>query len=142
MPNTIYKEIRKAHELTRDDVCDKALLMNVSIQPERLERIENGKFPITPDEVMQLTEIYGEPTRFNNTACNRGPRVHLAVNLHRRIYHALIRCINRRCGGAAESFHIKLQNQKTSQILCASTKQKPQGNIYRQCEYFQAFPEQ
>lgn len=66
MADTIYKETRKKHDLTRDDVCDKASLMNNPIQPERLERIENGKFPITPDEVMLLAEIYGEPT-----LCNR-----------------------------------------------------------------------
>ena len=66
MADTIYKETRKKHDLTRDDVCDKALLMDNPIQPERLERIENGKFPITPDEVMLLAEIYGEPT-----LCNR-----------------------------------------------------------------------
>lgn len=65
MPNTIYKETRKKHDLTRDDVCDKASLMDNPIQPERLERIENGKFPITPDEVMLLAEIYGEPTLCN-----------------------------------------------------------------------------
>lgn len=66
MADTVYKEIRKKHELTRDDVCDKASLMNNPIQPERLERIENGKFPITPDEVMLLAEIYGEPTLCNH----------------------------------------------------------------------------
>lgn len=65
MPNTIYKETRKKHDLTRDDVCDKASLMDNPIQPERLERIENGKFPITPNEVMLLAEIYGEPTLCN-----------------------------------------------------------------------------
>ena len=66
MADTIYKETRKKHDLTRDDVCDKASLMDNPIQPERLERIENGKFPITPDEVMLLAEIYGEPTLCNH----------------------------------------------------------------------------
>ena len=74
MADVIYKEIRKNHKLTRDDVCDKALLMNTPLQPERLERIENGKFPITPDEVMlegktasQLykTNIINEETDFS-----------------------------------------------------------------------------
>lgn len=65
MQDTIYKEIRKKHGLTRDDVCCKASLTDKPIQPERLERIENGKFPITPDEVMLLAEIYGEPTLCN-----------------------------------------------------------------------------
>ena len=73
MSDTIYKETRKKHDLTRDDVCDKASLMNIPIQPERLERIENGKFPITPDEVMLLAEIYGEPTLCNHYCSKECP---------------------------------------------------------------------
>lgn len=73
MPDTIYKETRKKHDLTRDDVCDKASLMDNPIQPERLERIENGKFPITPDEVMLLAEIYGEPTLCNHYCSQECP---------------------------------------------------------------------
>lgn len=73
MADTVYKEIRKKHDLTRDDVCDKASLMNIPIQPERLERIENGKFPITPDEVMLLAEIYGEPTLCNHYCSKECP---------------------------------------------------------------------
>ncbi len=73
MADTIYKETRKSHDLTRDDVCDKASLMNNPIQPERLERIENGKFPITPDEVMLLAEIYGEPTLCNHYCSKECP---------------------------------------------------------------------
>lgn len=65
MADTIYKETRKKHGLTRDDVCDRASELNNPIQPERLERIENGKFPITPDEVLLLSEIYGEPALCN-----------------------------------------------------------------------------
>lgn len=73
MADTVYKETRKKHDLTRDDVCDKASLMNNPIQPERLERIENGKFPITPDEVMLLAEIYGEPTLCNHYCSKECP---------------------------------------------------------------------
>lgn len=73
MANTIYKETRKKHDLTRDDVCDKASLMDNPIQPERLERIENGKFPITPDEVMLLAKIYGEPTLCNHYCSKECP---------------------------------------------------------------------
>ncbi len=65
MQNTIYKEIRKKHNLTRDEVCDRAACVGIPIQPERLERIENDKFPITPQEVMLLAEIYKEPTLCN-----------------------------------------------------------------------------
>ena len=73
MADTVYKETRKKHVLTRDEVCDKASLMNNPIQPERLERIENGKFPITPDEVMLLAEIYGEPTLCNHYCSKECP---------------------------------------------------------------------
>ena len=33
MSDTIYKQTRKKHDLTRDDVCDKASLMDNPIQP-------------------------------------------------------------------------------------------------------------
>ncbi len=73
MSDTVYKEIRKSHGLTRDEVCDKASALNNPIQPERLERIENGKFPINPDEVMLLAEIYGEPTLCNHYCAKECP---------------------------------------------------------------------
>ena len=73
MIDTIYKTTRNAHGLTRDDVCDKAYLMNNPIQPERLERIENGRFPISTEEVLLLSEIYGEPTLCNYYCANECP---------------------------------------------------------------------
>ncbi len=66
MAETIYKEIRKKHDLTREAVCSKAYEMDMPIQPERLERIENGRYPINPEEVLILSKVYGEPT-----LCNR-----------------------------------------------------------------------
>ncbi len=65
MADTVYKELRKEHNLTRDDVCDRASELNKPLQSERLERIENGKFSITPDEILLLSEIYGEPALCN-----------------------------------------------------------------------------
>ena len=73
MADSIYKDIRRKHEMTRDEVCDKASLLNNPLQPERLERIENGKFPITPDEVMLLSEIYGEPSLCNHYCAKECP---------------------------------------------------------------------
>lgn len=73
MADTIYKKTRKKHDFTRDEVCDEASLLNKPIQIERLERIENGKFAITPDEVMLLAEIYGEPTLCNHYCSNECP---------------------------------------------------------------------
>lgn len=73
MAETIYKSTRRKHSFTRDEVCDEASLINKPIQPERLERIENGKFPITPDEVMLLAEIYGEPMLCNHYCSKECP---------------------------------------------------------------------
>lgn len=73
MADTIYKLTRKKHNLTRDEVCDKASLLDFPLQPERLERIENGKFGITPDEVMLLSKLYGEPTLCNHFCSNECP---------------------------------------------------------------------
>ena len=73
MAESIYKIIRKKHDLTRDEVSDKALLSGTPLPSERLERIENGKFPITPHEVMLLSEIYGEPTLCNHYCSKECP---------------------------------------------------------------------
>lgn len=66
MADSIYKSIRKEHDMTRDEVCDVAVGLGRPMQPERLERIENGKLDIHPEEVMLLSEIYGEPTLCNH----------------------------------------------------------------------------
>ena len=66
MADSIYKSIRKEHDMTRDEVCDVAVDLGRHMQPERLERIENGKLDIHPEEVMLLSEIYGEPTLCNH----------------------------------------------------------------------------
>lgn len=73
MAETVYKNLRKSHSLTRDEVCDKASEAGNPMQPERLERIENGKFPITPHEVMLLADIYGEPTLCNHYCSKECP---------------------------------------------------------------------
>ena len=53
MAESIYKDTRKKHDMTRDEVCDKASELNYPLQPERLERVENGKYPITPELVLK-----------------------------------------------------------------------------------------
>ncbi len=73
MADSIYKAIRKEHEMTRDDVCNTALDLGKPLQPERLERIENGKLDIHPEEVMLLSEIYGEPTICNHYCAKECP---------------------------------------------------------------------
>lgn len=73
MADSIYKQIRKSHDMTRDDVCDAAVDLCTPLQPERLERIENGKLEIHPEEVMLLSEIYGEPTLCNHYCSKECP---------------------------------------------------------------------
>ena len=73
MADSIYKAIRKEHGMTRDEVWDAAVDLNSAIQPARLERIENGKLEIHPEEVMLLSEIYGEPTLCNHYCSKECP---------------------------------------------------------------------
>ncbi len=73
MADSIYKSIRKEHDMTRDEVCDVAIDLDKPLQPERLERIENGKLEIHPEEVMLLSEIYGEPTLCNHYCSKECP---------------------------------------------------------------------
>lgn len=71
--DTIYKETRTHLGLTREEACEKSLKIGKPIQRDRLERIENGRFDITPDEVLLLSEIYGEPTLCNHYCSNECP---------------------------------------------------------------------
>ena len=73
MADSIYKSIRKEHNMTRDEVCDTSIKSGKPLQPERLERIENGKLEIHPEEVMLLSEIYGEPTLCNHYCAKECP---------------------------------------------------------------------
>ncbi|MBQ2758204.1 MAG: XRE family transcriptional regulator [Clostridia bacterium] len=70
---SVYKDIRKKLSLTRDEVCDKANELKFPLQSERLERIENGKFDIQPEEVMLLSQIYGEPMLCNHYCSKECP---------------------------------------------------------------------
>ena len=70
---SVYKDIRKKLSLTRDEVCDKAAEMNIPLQSERLERIENGKFNIQPDEVLLLSQIYADPMLCNHYCSKECP---------------------------------------------------------------------
>ena len=62
----IYKKTRKDSGMTRDDVCDLVVKDGLGVMtPERLERIENDKFPIIPEEVMLLSKVYRNPALCN-----------------------------------------------------------------------------
>lgn len=71
MIENIYKEIRKSKGLSREDASK---LLGL-ITPERLERIENNKFPVQPDEVCVMADKYKEPSLRNyycSTQCPIG----------------------------------------------------------------------
>ena len=57
-----YKAIRTGLSLSREEASE----LLESITPERLERIENGKFDIHPEEVKLMADKYKEPTLCNH----------------------------------------------------------------------------
>ena len=70
----IYKQLRNQHEMTRDAVCDEVTQKyNSQLTSERLERIENNKFQIHPEEVLLLSKVYNEPTLCNHYCSNECP---------------------------------------------------------------------
>lgn len=70
MKENFYKQIRQTHSLSREAV---SIESNDLISQERLERIENGKFSIHPDEVLLLSKIYKEPFLCNYYCSNECP---------------------------------------------------------------------
>lgn len=60
-----FKSLRKNKGLSREDVCDIVSERGNVIDSARLERIENGKFPIHPEEVVLLSDVYNEPIMCN-----------------------------------------------------------------------------
>ena len=70
----IYKQLRNQHEMTRAAVCDEVTeKYNSQLTSERLERIENNKFQIHPEEVLLLSKVYNEPTLCNHYCSNECP---------------------------------------------------------------------
>ena len=71
MSDTIYKKTRNELKMSRDEVCDYISDNELGVlTPERLERIENGKFSIHPEEVMLLSKVYKDPTICNHYCAN------------------------------------------------------------------------
>lgn len=78
----VLKSLRKDKGLSREDVCSIVIESGNFIDDARLERIENGKFRIQPDEVLLLSEVYKEPTLCNiycTSECPIGKRYALPV---------------------------------------------------------------
>ncbi|MBO5007208.1 MAG: helix-turn-helix transcriptional regulator [Clostridia bacterium] len=65
----VYYMARKKSGCTRE----KAAELLESIPPERIERIENNKFNIHPDEVIRMAEVYKDPTLCNHYCSNECP---------------------------------------------------------------------
>ncbi len=63
---SIYQSFREELGLSRD----KASELLESISPERIERIENGKFPAHPDEVVVMADKYKVPELCNYYCAN------------------------------------------------------------------------
>ena len=53
----MYQTVREELGLTREKASD----LLETIPPERLERIENGKYTAHPDEILQMAEKYRSP---------------------------------------------------------------------------------
>jgi len=64
-----YKAIRVRLGLSREEASE----LLESITPERLERIENGKFDIHPEEVKLMADKYKEPTLCNHYCSTECP---------------------------------------------------------------------
>ena len=78
---SIYQSFREELNLSRD----KASELLESISPERIERIENGKFPAHPDEVVIMAEKYKAPE-----LCKRD-RKRIKITIQKERHHG--KCI-------------------------------------------------
>lgn len=70
MKENIYRQLREKQGFSREAASIEAKDM---ISPERLERIENGKMAIHPDEVLLLSDIYKQPSLCNHYCSNECP---------------------------------------------------------------------
>lgn len=66
---TIYQQKREALSLSREDAS--ALLETIS--PERLERLENGRVPFQPRDVLELSRGYRAPELCSHYCANDCP---------------------------------------------------------------------
>lgn len=69
----IFKTLRKDKDLSREEVCDIIAERGNVLDDTRLERIENNKFPIHPEEVLLLSDAYNEPRLCNHYCSHECP---------------------------------------------------------------------
>lgn len=73
MGKVSIKENKNIYQLRREELGlsrDKASEILETISPERIERIENGKLAIHPDEVLQMSKGYKMPNLCNHYCAN------------------------------------------------------------------------
>lgn len=73
MARASKKENKTVYQLRREELGlsrDKASELLEVIPPERIERIESGKFTAHPDEVLVMAEKYGAPQLCNEYCAN------------------------------------------------------------------------
>ncbi len=73
MARTSVKSKKSIYQMTREDLGlsrEKASELLEGIAPERIERIENGKFTAHPDEVLLMAEKYKAPQLCNYFCAN------------------------------------------------------------------------
>ena len=66
---SIYQLTRESLDLTRE----KAGELIPGFSPERIEKIENGRIQVQPDDVMLMAEYYREPSLCNYYCANECP---------------------------------------------------------------------
>ena len=66
---SIYQITRESLELTRE----KAGELIPGFSPERIEKIENGRIQVQPEDVMLMAEYYREPSLCNYYCANECP---------------------------------------------------------------------
>ena len=74
MPRTTTKASKSAYQICREELGlsrEKASELLETIPPERIERIETGKFTAHPDEVIVMAEKYHAP-QLCNYYCSKG----------------------------------------------------------------------
>ncbi|MBO4419511.1 MAG: helix-turn-helix transcriptional regulator [Oscillospiraceae bacterium] len=73
MPKNIVKPHKSRYQVRREELGlsrEKASELLESITPERIERIESGKYSANPDEVLSMAEKYQDPQLCNYFCAN------------------------------------------------------------------------
>ncbi len=65
----IYQLSREALKLSREDASERL----AGIDSDRIEKIESGKSPVHPDEVLQMSKAYKSPTLCNHYCSQECP---------------------------------------------------------------------